>query len=74
MCSEKKGGLADKMIKMLEQYTLHLEDIVADRTAELNAEKVKAEGLLFNILPRYDFYECCLIVVAMTIEMGRVGM
>lgn len=54
MCSEKKGGLADKMIKMLEQYTLHLEDIVADRTAELNAEKVKAEGLLFNILPRYD--------------------
>ena len=40
------------MIKMLEKYTLHLEDIVADRTADLKAEKIKAEKLLYNILPK----------------------
>ena len=48
--------LQDKMIKMLEKYTLHLEDTVADRTADLKAEKMKAEKLLYNILPKLVLY------------------
>ena len=41
------------MITMMEKYTDHLEDIVAERTAELAAEKAKTDELLFRMLPKY---------------------
>ena len=45
-------NIMDTMITMMEKYTDHLEDIVAERTAELAAEKAKTDELLFRMLPR----------------------
>lgn len=44
----------DTMITMMEKYTDHLEDIVAERTAELAAEKAKTDELLYRMLPRLE--------------------
>lgn len=44
------------MITMMEKYTDHLEDIVAERTSELAAEKAKTDELLYRMLPRYQGY------------------
>ena len=44
----------DTMITMMEKYTDHLEDIVAERTAELAAEKAKTDELLYRMLPKYE--------------------
>ena len=46
----------DTMITMMEKYTDHLEDIVAERTSELAAEKAKTDELLYRMLPRYEGY------------------
>ena len=51
----------DNMIKMMEKYTDHLEEIVTERTQELVAEKAKTDELLYRMLPRYDV--CFVIVV-----------
>ena len=48
----KTINVIDNMIKMLEQHAEHLEELVAERTAELQVEKQKVETLLYNILPR----------------------
>ena len=42
----------DNMIAMMEKYTDHLEDIVAERTKELQEEKKKTDELLFRMLPK----------------------
>ena len=46
------------MIKMMEKYTNHLEELVADRTKQLEEEKAKTDELLYRMLPRYD---CCTL-------------
>ena len=46
--------MIDKMIKMLEEHTEQLEDLVVDRTKELDGEKQKVEQLLYSILPRSE--------------------
>ena len=52
----------DTMINMMEKYTNHLEDIVAERTSELAAEKAKTDELLYRMLPRYQGYiVLCLV-------------
>lgn len=45
-------NIVDNMLKRLEVHNRKLEKLVAARTAELNVEKKKVEGLLYNILPR----------------------
>ena len=40
------------MVKMMEKYANDLEDLVADRTRELNEEKKKTDELLYRMLPR----------------------
>ena len=40
------------MIAMMEKYANQLEDLVAQRTKELEEEKKKTEELLFRMLPR----------------------
>ena len=45
----------DTMITMMEKYTDHLEDIVAERTSELASEKAKTDELLYRMLPKYVF-------------------
>lgn len=42
----------DNMIAMMEKYTDHLEDIVSERTKELQEEKKKTDELLYRMLPR----------------------
>lgn len=49
-------NIMDTMITMMEKYTDHLEDIVAERTSELAAEKAKTDELLYRMLPRYWVY------------------
>ncbi|KJE91301.1 NPR2 protein [Capsaspora owczarzaki ATCC 30864] len=44
-------SLLERMAFMLEKYSTHLEDIVEERTLELEDEKRRAESLLYNILP-----------------------
>ena len=43
----------DNMIKMMEKYTDHLEELVADRTKQLEDEKAKTNELLYRMLPRF---------------------
>ena len=40
------------MLMMMEKYTDNLEDIVAERTRQLEEEKVKTETLLYKMLPK----------------------
>jgi hypothetical protein len=42
----------DNMIAMMEKYTDHLEDIVQERTQQLEEEKMKTDALLYRMLPR----------------------
>lgn len=49
-------NIMDTMITMMEKYTDHLEEIVAERTSELAAEKAKTDELLYRMLPRYQGY------------------
>ena len=40
------------MLKMMEKYTDNLEELVADRTRQLEEEKIKTEKLLYKMLPK----------------------
>ncbi|XP_041367586.1 atrial natriuretic peptide receptor 2-like [Gigantopelta aegis] len=48
----KHMTMIDNMIAMLEKYANHLEDLVAERTSELDVEKRKTENLLYRMLPQ----------------------
>ena len=39
-------------MKKLEKHNEKLEELVAERTAELNVEKKRVEVILYNILPK----------------------
>ena len=42
----------DNMISLMEKYTNHLEDVVRERTRELQDEKAKTDALLYRMLPK----------------------
>lgn len=44
-------NIIDNILKKLEKYSTHLEEIVKDRTLELEGEKKKVEQLLYRMLP-----------------------
>ena len=45
-------NIVDNMIHMMEKYTDHLEDLVMDRTKQLEEEKAKTDELLYRMLPK----------------------
>ncbi|XP_020372710.2 retinal guanylyl cyclase 2-like isoform X2 [Rhincodon typus] len=47
----KKTNIIDSMLRMLEQYSSNLEDLIKERTEELEIEKQKTEQLLTQMLP-----------------------
>ncbi|KAI1242114.1 Retinal guanylyl cyclase 2, partial [Lamprotornis superbus] len=47
----KKTNIIDSMLRMLEQYSSNLEDLISKRTEELEVEKQKTEKLLSQMLP-----------------------
>nr|AYD91334.1 Olfactory guanylyl cyclase GC-D [Neotrygon kuhlii] len=47
----KKTNIIDSMLRMLEQYSSNLEDLIRERTEELEVEKQKTERLLSQMLP-----------------------
>lgn len=47
----KKTSVADSMLQMLEKYSQSLEELVQERTEELELERQKTERLLSQILP-----------------------
>ncbi|NWX18665.1 GUC2F cyclase, partial [Aegotheles bennettii] len=47
----KKTNIIDSMLRMLEQYSSNLEDLIRERTEELEIEKQKTDKLLSQMLP-----------------------
>ena len=42
----RQKSLTDRMMMMMEKYTHHLEELVDEKTAQLQVEKMKADKLL----------------------------
>ena len=45
-------NIMDNMISLMEKYTDHLEETVAERTQQLEEEKAKTDALLYRMLPQ----------------------
>ncbi|XP_061558414.1 retinal guanylyl cyclase 1 [Phycodurus eques] len=48
----KKTNIIDSMLRMLEQYSSNLEDLIRERTEELEVERQKTDQLLAQMLPK----------------------
>jgi len=48
----KKTNIIDSMLRMLEQYSSNLEDLIRERTEELEVERQKTDKLLSQMLPK----------------------
>ncbi|XP_063042912.1 retinal guanylyl cyclase 2-like [Engraulis encrasicolus] len=58
----KKTNIIDSMLRMLEQYSSNLEDLIRERTEELEVERQKTDKLVAQMLPR---------TVAQALKMGK---
>ena len=47
----RKMNIVDTMFRMLEKYSTDLEELVRDRTTQLEDEKKKTDTLLYRMLP-----------------------
>ena len=52
MRSGMKANIVDNMMDMMEMYAKHLEDMVDERTVQLEEEKMKTVTLLHRMLPQ----------------------
>lgn len=48
----RKVNIVDTMFQMLEKYSNNLEELIRERTEQLDMEKKKTEQLLNRMLPR----------------------
>lgn len=58
----RKTLLVDHMIKLMERYTDNLEELVMERTDELEQEKQKTDNLLNSMLPRSLHFSLFVII------------
>ena len=49
----RKVNFVDTMFQMLEKYSNNLEELIRERTEQLDIERKKTEQLLNRMLPRY---------------------
>ncbi len=54
-------SLVDNMVRMLEKYSGHLEELVQERTTQLLEEKRKTDSLLYRMLPPYVFFQDAIV-------------
>jgi hypothetical protein len=47
----RKSNIADNIMALLDRYKNNLEDVVKERTAELEEERQRTERLLLQLLP-----------------------
>lgn len=52
-------NIVDSMFEMLEKYSNNLEELIKDRTEQLDMEKKKTEQLLNRMLPRWFEFRIC---------------
>ncbi|XP_013886503.1 retinal guanylyl cyclase 2 [Austrofundulus limnaeus] len=48
----RRANIIDSMLRMLEQYSSNLEDLIRERTDELEVERNKTEKLIGQLLPK----------------------
>uniref|UniRef100_A0A8C4H9H2 Guanylate cyclase n=1 Tax=Dicentrarchus labrax TaxID=13489 RepID=A0A8C4H9H2_DICLA len=48
----KRANIIDSMLRMLEQYSSNLEDLIRERTDELEVERNKTDKLIGQLLPK----------------------
>ncbi|XP_069033502.1 retinal guanylyl cyclase 2-like [Embiotoca jacksoni] len=48
----KRANIIDSMLRMLEQYSSNLEDLIRERTDELEVERSKTDKLVGQLLPK----------------------
>lgn len=58
----KKTNIIDSMLRMLEQYSSNLEDLIRERTEELEVERQKTDKLVAQMLPK---------TVAQALKLGK---
>lgn len=48
----RRANIIDSMLRMLEQYSSNLEDLIRERTDELEIERTKTDKLVGQLLPK----------------------
>lgn len=49
--SFRGSNIIENMVTMMEKHANHLEQLVEERTRQLNEEKEKTEKILYRLLP-----------------------
>lgn len=58
----RKVNFVDTMFQMLEKYSNNLEELIKERTEQLDMERKKTEQLLNRMLPRYELLKLIFLI------------